>query len=967
MRLRKWAGWRAMQLAGLALLAVIAVTFAAFSISGAQTTPSQGASGPYIVPVSPFTANTPFSSGQLINVVVPANSLFISTSSVNIVECAAPNGVLPTLPNECDGNTIQGNTILPNSDGSINLQTQGYGLYQVFAVPDSLTLGESPSSAVTCGNTAATECVLYIGDAQGDFTQPHIFSEPFYVEANADDKGESPGDGSAPAVPLAPSATLSTVVASPTTVTADGTDQSTVTVTLLGTGNVPVPNKTVTLSQGAGQSTIIPTATPNMTDANGVATFTVTDSHVETVTYTAEDTTDSPPVAVSASATVDFEAPAVDAATSTVSSSIPSPVPSGQSDTITVTLRDQASNPQPVSGQTVTLTATGSVQITPQPAKGTTNSSGEATFSATDTSAETVQFTAVDTTANVTLAPIKVTFGTLVVSPSASTVAAAAPSAAVGTSTATAGTSITVTLLTTGGSPVSGTTVALAASSPTATIYTVTGGNDTAGSSIATDANGVATFAVTDTASETVKFTATDTTDSLQITTTASVQFENSTVSATASKVVVNGATTATSVADGQTQTLVRVLLEDQFGNPVPGATVNLQVTGSAAVVPDPSGSTPPNQTNPVGSGQLQAGEADFVVDDEAAETVTISAVDTSASPAVTVTQTATIVYSSGPPDPYVPTSTVTASPNNPPSDGSTPTTASVTVTDQFGNLVSGQAVTLNALPAGNSAVITAVDATTNASGVATFTATDATAEVVTFQASITVGGVSSPLTSEGVVTFGDPPVPPPVAQFCSVVATPTTVPADGSTSATISVLLYNGAGDAVPGKTVTLTPSGGNSAVTAVNGTTTDTGDALFTVTDTTGESVTYTAEDTTDGVNLPLLPVTVQFTAASGTTTSTSTTTSSTTTTSPTGSSTTTTSTTAPASTTSTTSGSGISTAGDTSLDGGSGDSAGSGGGSSSLAFTGVSPLLFWFAGLGGLMTVLGTLGRRRFKEAQ
>jgi hypothetical protein len=421
-------------------------------------------------------------------------------------------------------------------------------------------------------------------------------------------------------------------------------------------------------------------------------------------------------------------------------------------------------------------------------------------------------------------------------------------------------------------------------------------------------------------------------------------------------------------VADGQTQTLVRVLLEDQFGNPVPGATVNLEVTGSAAVVPDPSGSTPPNTTNPVGSGQLQAGEADFVVDDEAAESVTITAIDTSASPAVTVTQTAAIVYSPGPPDPYVPSSTVTASPNNPPSDGTTPTTVSVTVTDQFGNLVSGQAVTLNALPAGNSAVITAVDATTNASGVATFTATDATAEVVTFQASITVGGVSSSLTSEGVVTFGNPPVPPPVAEFCSVVATPTSVPADGATSATISVLLYDGAGDAVPGKTVTLTPSGGNSTVTAVNGTTTNTGNALFTVTDTTAESVTYTAEDTTDGVNLPLLPVTVQFTAASGTTTSTSTTTSTTTTTSPTGSSTTTTSTTTPASTTATTSGSGVSTAaGDTSSDNSSGGSSGSGGDSSSLAFTGVSPLLFWFAGLGALMTGLGTLGRRRFKEAQ
>ena len=113
------------------------------------------------------------------------------------------------------------------------------------------------------------------------------------------------------------------------------------TVTLLGTGNVPVPGKTVILSQGSGQSTIIPAASPNMTDANGVATFTVTDSHVETVTYTAEDTSDSPTVTVNATATVEFEAPEVDAANSTLASSL-SNVPSGQSDTITVTLRDQA-------------------------------------------------------------------------------------------------------------------------------------------------------------------------------------------------------------------------------------------------------------------------------------------------------------------------------------------------------------------------------------------------------------------------------------------------------------------------------------------------------------------------------------------------------------------------------------------------------------------------------------------------
>jgi hypothetical protein len=953
MRVRKWADWRALQLAGLALLAVMAVTFAAISISGADT-PSQGASGPYAVPVSPFAANTPFSSGQLINVVVPANSLFISTTSVNILECAAPNGVLPTLPSECDGNTIQGPTILPNTDGSINLQTQKYGQYPVFALPDSISLGESPSSAVTCGNTAATECVLYIGDAQGDFTQPHIFSQPFYIEANADDKGENPGDGSAPTVPTAPSPTLSTVAASPTTVAADGTDQSIVTVTLLGTAKVPVPGKTVTLSQGTGQSTIIPAATPNVTDSNGAATFTVTDKKVETVTYTAEDTSDSPTVTVNATATVAFETSVVDAANSSVSSSL-SDVPSGQSDTITVTLRDQGSNPQPVAGQTVTLTGTGGVAITPQPATGTTNSSGVATFSATDTNDEVVTFTAMDTTANLTLTPISVTFGTLTVSPSASTVTALPPVAEA--AAAGGGTSVIVTVLTSGGSPVANITVALAKSSTNASISPAT---------MATNAKGVASFTVTDSVPETVTFTATDTTDSpnIPITATASVQFETSAVSATASEVRVNGGTTATSVADGQTQTDVSVILKDQFGNPVPGAKVELEVPGSsAAVVPDPSGSTQPGFTNAMGT--ESPGEADFQVDDEAAETVTITAVDTSASPNVTVTQTATIVYSSGSPDPGARSSTVVASPANPPSDGMTPTTVTVTVTDEFGNPVSGQAITLATLPSGNSAVITAGDTTTNASGVATFTATDATAEVVTFQATDTTNDVG-PLTSEGVVTFGNPPVPPPVAQFCSVVATPTTVPADGATSATISVLLYNGAGDAVPGKTVTLTPSGGNSTVTAVNATTTNTGNALFTVTDTTAESVTYTAEDTTDSVNLPLLPVTVQFTAASGTTTTTSTTT--TTTTSPTGSSTTTTSATAPSSTTTTTSGSGVTTAaGDTSSDGSSGDSSGDGGGSSSLAFTGVSPLLFWFAGLGALMTGLGTLGRRRFKEAR
>ena len=86
--------------------------------------------------------------------------------------------------------------------------------YTLYALPDTISLGEGPSGPA-CGQTAATECILYIGNDQDDFTQPHLWSAPFYIAP--DDwrrPGRQPGDGSAPAVATAvPDATNSTVVA----------------------------------------------------------------------------------------------------------------------------------------------------------------------------------------------------------------------------------------------------------------------------------------------------------------------------------------------------------------------------------------------------------------------------------------------------------------------------------------------------------------------------------------------------------------------------------------------------------------------------------------------------------------------------------------------------------------------------------------------------------------------------------
>ena len=150
-------------------------------------------------PVGSVTAGTPFSSGQQINVVVPANTDLPHNTNVNVVECSAPNGVTPTTPSACDGNTIQGPSLHPRSNGSVDLHGQTNTLFTLYALPDFGSLGET--SGVTCD--LHTRCILYIGDNQNDFTAPHYWSQPFSINPNGGvDSGASPGDGTAPSATL---------------------------------------------------------------------------------------------------------------------------------------------------------------------------------------------------------------------------------------------------------------------------------------------------------------------------------------------------------------------------------------------------------------------------------------------------------------------------------------------------------------------------------------------------------------------------------------------------------------------------------------------------------------------------------------------------------------------------------------------------------------------------------------------
>ena len=516
--------------------------------------------------------------------------------------------MVPTQTSACDGNTIQGNTILPAADGSFT-----YDNYQLYALPDVYSLDESAGGQPVCGQTAATECILYIGNDQLDFTKPHLWSTPFYITPNSTDSGTPAGDGSARAVASQPDPTLSTVVAAPTTATADGVDQSTVTVTLLGTGSVPVEGKSVsltpTLCTPLPCATTVTNPSTDSSDANGQLSFTVTDTVAQSVTLTADDTTDS--VTLDNTATVTFAAPVVDASQSSVTAN-PTIVASGGSTTITVTLRDQGVTPQPVAGKTVTLSgsAGSSAVIAPAATPNVTNSAGQATFIVTDTAAEIVTFTATDTTDGTVISnTATVTFGTITVSASTSTVSVDSQ-APLGSK----GTEAVVTLLSASGVPVQGKAVSLQASSGTSAMI----GSPTPAT---TGTNGQVTFPITDSVAQSVTLTATDTTDGVQLTSQQTVTFAAPTPSAAASTVTA-GATT--SPADGETLTLITVTVNDQFGEPMSGRTVTLQAAPSGDLLTHPIaiGSSTPGVTN-------GSGVAEFEVSDGVAQTVTLSATDT--------------------------------------------------------------------------------------------------------------------------------------------------------------------------------------------------------------------------------------------------------------------------------------------------------------------------------------------------
>ncbi len=607
------------------------------------------------------------------------------------------------------------------------------------------------------------------------------------------------------------SASSSSVVAAPTSVPDDGTSTSSITVTLTDSSGTPVSGQVVTLGQGAGSSAISGGGTAT-TNAQGVATFSATDTHSEVVTYTATDTSQSNLV-IDQTASVAFHGPVSASSSSVVAAPTSVPDDGTSTSSITVTLTDSSGTP--VSGQVVTLGQGAGSSAISGGGTATTNAQGVATFSASDTHSEVVTYTATDTSqSNLVIdQTASVAFHGPVSASSSSVVAAPTSVPDDGTSTS----SITVTLTDSSGTPVSGQVVTLGQGAGSSVI--------SGGGTATTNAQGVATFTATDTHSEVVTYTATDTSQSnLVIDQTAQVTFGAGTGPVSQSNSTVTPS--PTSVADnGTSASTVTVTLQDGSGNPIPGQTVTLaQSSGGNSVITTVSGVT------------NAQGQATFSVTDTSSQVVTYTATDVTAG--VTLTNTGSVTFH-GPVS--ASSSSVVAAPTSVPDDGTSTSSITVTLTDSSGTPVSGQVVTLGQ-GAGSSAISGGGTATTNAQGVATFSASDTHSEVVTYTATDTSQSNLVIDQTASVAFHG-----PVSASSSSVVAAPTSVPDDGTSASTVTVTLKDGSGTPVSGQVVTLGQGAGSSVISGGGTATTNAqGVATFTATDTHSEVVTYTATDT-------------------------------------------------------------------------------------------------------------------------
>lgn len=203
--------------------------------------------------------------------------------------------------------TVAASPVLVPADGT-STSTVTVTLKDAIGLPvagKQVTLAGNPGTATIAPPTAVTTDLAGVAtftvksNTPGTevFTATDVTDGNLVITQTAGVKFTGPG-----------SAAQSTVAAAHASAVANGTTATTITVNLKDANGFPVQGKDITLAGSPGSAVIIPAA-PVTTDASGVAAFSVSSSTVNTVVFTATDTTDS--VTITQTASVNF----LDAAT----------------------------------------------------------------------------------------------------------------------------------------------------------------------------------------------------------------------------------------------------------------------------------------------------------------------------------------------------------------------------------------------------------------------------------------------------------------------------------------------------------------------------------------------------------------------------------------------------------------------------------------------------------------------------
>ena len=681
---------------------------------------------------------------------IPANGTSTSTITVQLRDAAG-------TPLTTGGATV----VLSTTAGSLGSVTDlGNGSYQA-----TLTSSSSPT------NVTATISGTVNGDAISD-------------DATVTFTGVGPGP---------PSGATSQITASPTSIPANGSSTSTITVALRDAAGTPLTTggATVTLSTTAG--------TLGSVSDNGDGTYeaTLTSSTSSTnVTATVSGTVNGSNITDTASVTFTGVGPGPPSGATSQITAAPTSIPANGSSTstITVQLRDAAGTPLNSGGANVTLSTTaGSLSSVFDNGNGTYNATLTSTSSTTNvvaTISGTVNGNAITDTATVTftgVAPVatRLEFGQQPTNEQAG--AAISPA-------------VTVRAVNNGGVTVTSFTANI-----TIAIGSNPGGGTLSGTTTVAAVNGVATFSNLSINRTGNGYTLTASSGSLTGATSNSFSITpgppsgaTSQITASPTSIPANGASTST----------ITVELRDALGNP-------LTVGGAAVVLSTTAGSLGP--VSDQGNGRYTA------ILTSSSSTTNVNAIVSGTVNGAAITDTATVTFTAVAPVAtrlvfgQQPTQTQAGAAIAPPVTVRAVSNAGATVTSFTGNVT----IAIGNNPGAGTLSGTTTVAAVN--GVATFNnlSINRTGNGYTLTAS--ASGLAGATSSPFAIT---PAAPSRTTSL--ITASPTSVPADGASTSAITVEMFDAFGNRVTsgGASVTL------STTTGTLGPVTDLGNGTYTAT---------------------------------------------------------------------------------------------------------------------------------------